>query len=198
MATTELVLTDTVEREVPAAESEPPASVAPVPPVAAGGGDGGEGGDGEAVRRWGPWDAVTVLLTATAMLGVAHWELLRLDPDRKVGWSPFIEKVSVAVGVLAVAGFAAVLAWTRPPLARLPRLLTDVWVRPPSPFAAFLLGAILASPILARYSPMLAYDSDSARLVASITYVQNGHLGYFADIQEPYLAHVLIGPFLAV
>lgn len=86
----------------------------------------------------------------------------------------------------------------RPPLAAVPRLLTRVWRDPPGAWVSFVLGVVVSVPVLALFSPLLGGDSDSARLLASVRYVQREGLGYLVDTQEPYLPPLLLTPVLAV
>lgn len=101
-------------------------------------------------------------------------------------------------GVASTAGLVVLVARDRGRLPKVPALLVGVWRDPPREWVAFVLGVILAIPLLGGYHPYLFDDPDSANLIASIKQVQRGNLGYVADTQETLLPHVLLGLAVAV
>jgi hypothetical protein len=148
-------------------------------------------------RRVTAWDVVGVLALVCTMLAVERASVVLLDTP--LGRSQGIRSVTLACWVLFLAGLGVLLVRNRPKLADIPRRLTAVWIDPPGAWAAFLLGAILALPVIALYWPVLFYDSDSARIVAAIRHVQRGGgLGFFTETQEPFLPHILLGPAIAL
>lgn len=76
--------------------------------------------------------------------------------------------------------------------------LIRVWLRSANGWTMFLFGCALTIPAFALYAPSLAGDSDSARLVASILYVQHNGIDYLVDTQEVLLPHILLSPILAL
>jgi hypothetical protein len=77
-------------------------------------------------------------------------------------------------------------------------LLIQVWRASANGWTMFFAGCALALPAFALYTPALVGDSDSARLVASILYVQDNGIDYLVDTQEVFLPHILLGPILAL
>jgi hypothetical protein len=147
-----------------------------------------------AARRPDAWDVVGVLALAAAMLAVERLAVVTLDTT--VGRSTFIRLITVACPAAVVLGTAVLLWRDRPPLSDLPRRLTAFWRDPPGAWVSFVIGAVLALPILAFYAPIVLYDADSARLVAAARYLRDGNFNYFTDTQEPYLPPALLGPVL--
>ena len=62
----------------------------------------------------------------------------------------------------------------------------------------FLVGCVLMFPAFALYTPALAGDPDSARLLASILHVQQNGVDYLVETQEVLLPHLVMGPVLAL
>ncbi|HYT80302.1 MAG TPA: hypothetical protein VEQ37_13840 [Actinomycetota bacterium] len=78
------------------------------------------------------------------------------------------------------------------------RLLTKIWVHPERDGTMFLLGVLVSLPLVAFFTHVLLGDSDSARLVASINYVEHQDWHYLIHTQENYLPHLIMGPILAI
>jgi len=76
--------------------------------------------------------------------------------------------------------------------------LIRVWLRSADGWTSFLFGCALTLPAFALYTPALVGDSDSARLVASILYVQRNGFHYLVETQEVLLPHILLSPILAL
>lgn len=81
--------------------------------------------------------------------------------------------------------------------SELPHHLIRVWLRSANGWTMFLFGCALTIPAFALYAPSLAGDSDSARLVASILYVQDNGFDYLVETQEVLLPHIILSPILA-
>lgn len=148
-----------------------------------------------ATRRFTAWDACGVMVLATLLLAVNQLGVAAMGTP--LGESPGVRRVSAVVAVVTLVMVVMQSLRTRTGPRSLPSVLTAVWRDPPGAGCAFLLGAILALPVFGVYSPVLFNDSDSSRLLASILYVQDGHLRYFAETQEPFLPHVVLGPPMA-
>jgi hypothetical protein len=147
-------------------------------------------------RHFTAWDVVGLLVAAWVMLIVNRIGVGVMDTP--LGHSRSIDALTIAVMAAAAGTLGLMVAWDRPSPSLVLRSLVAVWRDPPRPAVAFLLGGLLAVPLLGLYYPALFSDSDSARLVASIRYVQHGHLQYFADTQENFLPHLLLGPIQAM
>src|SRR5215471_6766015 len=143
------------------------------------------------------WDALGLLLLAGVMLAVERVVVAAMDTP--LGRSHDLTWLSITCWVVAPIALVALIRRDRAELASVPGRLTAVWREPPGPWVAFALGMILAIPVLALYTPVLFYDSDSARIVAAIHYVRSGGgVHYFADTQEPYLTQFVLGPAIAL
>lgn len=143
-------------------------------------------------RRVTAWDGVGILLLATVMVIV---DTILVDAaGTELGRSPGLRQAGSIVVWATVVAFAGIVAWDRPRLRAIPRLLTQVWRDPPGPWAAFVLGFVVAVPVMGLYSSVLFSDSDSSRLLASVGYVRSGGWDYFVDTQEPYLPPLLLSP----
>jgi hypothetical protein len=141
-------------------------------------------------------DGVGVLVVVSTMLVVNQAAVVALDTP--LGASRGIRVVSLAIGVVTVAGLVVLLVRERGNVGRMVRSITDIWRDPPTDGAAFVLGAALALPLLGLYWPRLGEHADSGRLLSSVDHVWRGDLGYLVDVQEPYLPHILYGPAMAV
>jgi hypothetical protein len=147
-------------------------------------------------RHFSAWDALGILLLTFVML-VAN-RLAVAYVGTQLGRSRWIHLITLASGVITLAGLAWLTLRDRQGISAIPRRVLAVWRDPPGDWAAFALGALLATPLLGLYAPILFNDADSARLVASVRYVQGGTFGYFPETQEPLLPHVLLGPSIAL
>lgn len=109
----------------------------------------------------------------------------------------FLGLAAAAVIVAAVA--ALVLSRSEPIGPRELRvLILEFWRDRVNGWTMFLLGCLLTLPAFALHVRTLAGDSDSARLVASILYVQRNGVDYLVETQEVLLPHLVLGPILAV
>lgn len=147
-------------------------------------------------RRATAWDVLGILVLASLMFALER--LVVIVMDTPLGRDRAIEAATAVCWGAFAMGLALVLVRDRPRLSSLPRRLTEVWREPPGPWVAFLLGAVVAVPVLAMHAPVLFLDSDSARLVAAAGYVQRGGWDYFPDTQEPFLPVPVVGSALAV
>jgi hypothetical protein len=150
---------------------------------------------GQAGRSFTLWDAVGILLLVSVMLGINHLAIGWAGTP--LGRSPVIRAVSIGVAGLTFVMFLGLVVRARVPPTEVARRLTAVWRDPPRDAVAFVLGLALSLPVWGFYWPRLIVDADSARLLASVTHVMRGNLGYLADVQEPYLPHVLLAPVIA-
>jgi hypothetical protein len=149
----------------------------------------------QARRSFTPWDGVSILLLISVMLGINH--LAVAWADTPLGRSPVVRAVSVGLAGLALLLFAGLMIRDRLPPAEVSRRLIAVWRDPPRDAVAFVLGLAMSLPLLGFYWPRLIVDADSARVLASVTHVMRGDLGHLADVQEPYLPHVLLAPVIS-
>lgn len=102
---------------------------------------------------------------------------------------------SLASGALA-GGLARSL---RSGTARsLPVELSSAWERRPGGWLFFLIGCLLALPVISLYSRLLPADNDSARLLASILHVQREGIDHLVESQEVLLPHLVLGPFVSL
>lgn len=145
-------------------------------------------------RRFTAWDAVGIIALAAVMLAVERTAVVVMDVS--VGRSLWIKLLTVTCWALVPLGVAGLVWRDRPSVGDVPRRLTAFWRDPPGPWVAFVIGAVVALPILAFYAPIVLYEADSARLVAAVRYIRDGGLDYFAETQEPYLPPLLLGPAL--
>jgi hypothetical protein len=146
-------------------------------------------------RSFTLWDVVGILLLVSVMLGINHLAIGWAGTP--LGRSPVIGAVGVGVAGLTLVMFLGLVVRDRVRPTALPRRVSEVWRHPPSDAVAFVLGLALSLPVWGFYWPRLIVDADSARLVASVTHVMRGHFGYLADVQEPYLPHLLLAPVIA-
>src|SRR5919106_392814 len=147
-------------------------------------------------RRVGAWDILGMLSLASVMIAVESSVVEVLGTE--VGRPREFRVAGSALASATVIMLAFLTLGAPPPLAAVPRLLTRVWRDPPGAWVSFVLGVVVSVPVLALFSPLLGGDSDSARLLASVRYVQREGLGYLVDTQEPYLPPLLLTPVLAV
>jgi hypothetical protein len=100
--------------------------------------------------------------------------------------------------VVAAVGFGMVMRSASLGAREVPAYLIRVWRESANSWTMFLLGCVLTLPAAALHSPRLVGDPDSARLVASILYVQRNGVDYLVETQEVALPHLLLGPILRV
>lgn len=140
------------------------------------------------------WDGASLFSFFVVMLGATVIFVARtntgLGDPRALRWG-------LVVSVVVAALWVAYLTWLdRPGLTDFALNLSRVWRTPPSGLAAFLAGAIVAVPLLSLYAPVLFDDSDSARLVASVTNFQG--LSYFRDTQDNFLPYLVLRPIVVI
>jgi hypothetical protein len=136
--------------------------------------------------------ATTSFLTA---LGLFYW---RGPSDAWLTPFSFFLALAVAGIVIAATGIGLVARSAPAGVGELPYLLIRVWRDSANGWTMFLVGCALMLPAFALYTPVLAGDADSARLVASILHVQHDGVDYLVETQEVLLPHLLLGPVLAV
>ena len=177
-----------------AVEVEPPATGSPDELAAA---PGSRPAPWQPRRRVDGWDVLGILLFASAMLGVHHAATAAIGTP--LGHSRVVTVATIVVVVAASAvALAELVARDHPRPADLAGLVTRVWTDPPGSWAAGLLGALIAIPVLGLYTPVLLGDADSARVVAAVTHVQAHGIDYILKTQDPLLPHVILGPALAI
>jgi hypothetical protein len=136
--------------------------------------------------------ATTSSLTA---LGLFYW---RGPGDAWV--TPFAAFLALALAgvVIAAMGIGLVARAAPGGVSELPYLLIRFWRGSANGWTMFLVGCALTLPAFAFFTPALTGDADSARIVASVLYVQHNGVDYLVDTQEVLLPHVLMGPVLAI
>jgi hypothetical protein len=83
-------------------------------------------------------------------------------------------------------------------LRDLPRRLVLPWANPSHDRLMFLFGFLLGVPLLALHTTVILGDADSAKLLASILYVQREGPRYLVQSQENLLPHLILGPVIAL
>jgi hypothetical protein len=143
-------------------------------------------------RRVSIWDvlgiAAAVSCALLVVLVAAFLSQRSTDPPRSfelASWA-FISATVLALCVASALRHLGALA--------LIRLCARVWVDPPGPWVGFVVGAIVAIPMWALYSPIILGDADSARLIAGVNHVRVHGPGYLLETQDSLLPHVVIGP----
>lgn len=148
---------------------------------------------GRAVDRW---DLVGLAWLAAAMLGVQQAVVALLDTG--LGRAPGLRVAAIVVATATATATAALAVGEQLPPRVLRRRLARVWRDPPGPWLAAALGALLALPVLALYTPVLLKDADSARVVASVTHVNEHGIRFFQETQTNFLPQVVYGPVVAL
>jgi hypothetical protein len=95
----------------------------------------------------------------------------------------------------------AILFYTRRErlgLLALAAALTRVWREPTGAWVLFLFGWLLTLPLFALQTTVLLKDPDSARLLASVLYVQHHGPEYLVETQETLLPHLILSPAVAL
>jgi hypothetical protein len=117
--------------------------------------------------------------------------------DSNRPWT-FVVGFLVAAVLLAVLASAFVLSReSRTGRSKAERFIL-AWERPHGALLAFFSGCLLALPVLSLHSRVLAGDSDSGRLLASILYVQRNGFDRLIETQEVLLPHALLGPVVSL
>jgi 4-amino-4-deoxy-L-arabinose transferase-like glycosyltransferase len=152
--------------------------------------------DAPSGRRATGWDLLGISLTTLAMLGVRHAATVAIGTP--LGESRLFDVAAAASATASLGLLGWLIARDRPRPREVPRLVAAVWTEPPGPWAAGLLGVLLATPVLALYTPVLLGDADSARVIAAVAHVRNHGIGYLVDTQDNLLPQLLLGPVVAV
>jgi hypothetical protein len=142
------------------------------------------------------WDISSILL---AIWVVLSGTIVASNVFNEWLYRPWLVEVVAASTVLAgAAALCVAIVRERPAPRTIFARLTGVWRDPPGDWPAFVLGALLAAPLLGLYAPTLFTDSDSLRIVAAIRHVQRGNLGFLVETQDSFGPHMFLGPVLAV
>lgn len=142
------------------------------------------------------WDVSSILLAAWVVLSGT---IVASNVFNEWLYRPSLVEVAAASTVLAgAAALCVAIVRERPAPRTILARLTRVWRDPPGDWPAFVLGVLLAVPLLGLYAPTLFTDSDSLRIVAAIRHVQRGNLGFLVETQDSFGPHMFLGPVLAV
>jgi hypothetical protein len=76
--------------------------------------------------------------------------------------------------------------------------LTRVWREPTGGWVLFLFGWLVTLPLYGLHTTVIHADSDSARLLASMLYVQRNGPEYLVETQENLLPHLVMAPAVAL
>jgi hypothetical protein len=108
--------------------------------------------------------------------------------------------LAVGLGSGLTTGVAVLFNRRRERLAprALAAALTRVWREPTAAWVLFLFGCLLTLPLFALQTTVLLRDPDSARLLASVLYVQQHGPGYLVETQETLLPHLILTPAVAL
>ena len=106
--------------------------------------------------------------------------------------------LALAGAVIAALGLGLVARSAPGGVSALPSFLSRAWRGSANGWMMFLVGCVLMFPAFALYTPALAGDPDSARLLASILHVQQNGVDYLVETQEVLLPHLVMGPVLAL
>jgi hypothetical protein len=166
--------------------------------------DGRNGGDTvtivasrERVRLAAKCVAPTVLVAVVSFLTLFGLFYGRGPGDAWVWLAVFFLAVGLAAALTAAV--TAVMVARAPAVVPggVTRGALAAW-RNAGGWTAFLFGCVLMLPAFALYTPRLAGDPDSSRLVASILYVQQNGFDYLVDSQEVLLPHIVLSPIVAI
>lgn len=134
-------------------------------------------------------------IAALACAGFALGGVARIGTSAGYSW------LTPAMLVVGLGGAATVLGLLRVETGSFSwshlRRLAEVWGRPARPRLMFLFGCLVALPVLSLHTSLIS-GADSARIVASILYVQRFGVEYLIQTQEVLLPHLVLGPLLAL
>ncbi len=147
-------------------------------------------------RRATGWYLLGISLTALVMLGVHHTATAAIGTP--LGHSRGFVRVTIVLAPASFILLAGLAVRDRPRASDLPHLLSSVWTDPPGAWAAGVLGALLATPVLGLYAPVLLGDADSARLVAAASYVRTHGIDFLLETQDNFGPHLVVGPAVAL
>jgi hypothetical protein len=142
------------------------------------------------------WDVSSILLAAWVVLSGT---ILASNIFNEWLYRPrLLEVAALSTALASAAALCVAIVRERPTLRSIGVQLTRVWREPPGDWPAFVLGVLLAIPLLGLYAPTLFTDADSMRIVASIRHVQRGNLGFLVETQDSFGPHMFLGPALAL
>lgn len=130
------------------------------------------------------------------MLGVQQLSAVVIGTP--LGHPAYLFVVIATAGVASLALFASLTTRDRPRPREIWRRVAAVWIDPPGAWAAAVLGLLLATPVLALYTPVLLGDADSARVIAAVTHVRTHGAAFLVDTQDNLLPHALLGPVVSI
>ena len=142
------------------------------------------------------WDALSLGIVAF----VANAATLLAVSATSIGYTwltPLFAAAAAILGAISLAGLVVLSRGDAVPIRALPQQLARTWREPPGDWIYFVLGVLLALPVTAFHTTVVAGDSDSVRVIASVLHVQEYGLGYLVETQETLLPHLILGPLLA-
>jgi hypothetical protein len=142
------------------------------------------------------WDWLGLSAAATVGgIGAAAlaWRMSRIRPGYP-GLLQLFLWVALALWVITLGIAAAASFRARVRVRDFPRQVIDAWILPARAWMMFALGAAMSLPMAALHTRVVLGDSDSARLLASIVYVDHHGPRYLVDTQSNVLPHLLLGP----
>lgn len=153
-----------------------------------------------ASRSLSVWDfvGITSLFSAGAIAaGAVGLRVARGDSGYE---REMLAVLSIGLVAAAVSLWVGARAADREglPLRRLPGALVLPWTRPTRDGVMFLFGFLIGLPLLTLHTSVILGDADSAKLLASILYVQREGPGYLVQSQENLLPHLILGPAVAL
>jgi hypothetical protein len=141
-------------------------------------------------------------LTATVSVGVVVAAGMASPAFQRVPPYPGLFRVLLASSVALVAttlvGIAVTVRRRSIPVLDVPRRLFESWSDPARPWLVFALGVAIAIPVVALHTRFILLDSDSARLLASINYVEHHGFGYVVNSQTNIFPHLVLTPVVAI
>jgi hypothetical protein len=155
------------------------------------------GSRGRSFDTW-DWLGAGALLSVGAMLS---WAAARpyLHQGRSYA-TPMQAMLALGLAAFVGVGGGAVVLARRRHLSPgdVPRALLRVWLEPPRDWVMFFFGVLATVPMAAYVTRVILGDADSARILASVFFVQREGPGYFIRSQDNLLPHALFGPAVAM
>ncbi|MGH2556920.1 MAG: hypothetical protein ACRDHO_14555, partial [Actinomycetota bacterium] len=153
-----------------------------------------------ASRSLSIWDivSITALFSAGAIVaGAVGLRLARADPGYR---REMLVLLSIGLVGAAVTVWLGARTADREGLAfrAVPRSLLRPWTHPARDGLMFLFGFLVGMPLLTLHTSVILGDADSAKLLASILYVQREGPEYLVQTQENLLPHLILGPAVAL
>jgi len=142
------------------------------------------------------WDVLGLTVATTVMLELHRAATKILATG--LGHPEATRQAAIAAALASTVLLAWLIVRDRPRARDLPRLIGGVWTDPPGHWVAAALGVLLTVPLLSLYTPVLLGDADSARVVAAVGHVRTHGIGYILDTQDNLLAHLVVGPAVAI